>query len=112
MALTGRVNMRVTDDELLELRTKADISGLSVSEYARRCVLGRRIAAKTDIRLLSELRKQGGLMKLIHNETRGAYSRQTAEAIQALTSCARTLERRIRSDWESPSETPGQSEQL
>ena len=34
-------------------------------------------------------------MKLIHNETRGTYSRETAETIQALGSCARTLERRI-----------------
>ena len=50
---------------------------------------------KTDLRVLAELRRLGGLLKHIHNETRGMYSARTAEAIGALTACARELERRV-----------------
>ena len=50
---------------------------------------------KTDLRVLTELRRLGGLLKHIHNETRGMYSARTAKAIGALTACARELERRV-----------------
>ena len=45
------------------------------------------------------------LLKHIHNETRGAYSDLTAEAIQALTAYARSLERTAGSDCKNPVET-------
>lgn len=117
--LTGRINLRVTEQELSDLKQQAEIAGLSVSEYVRRRALGRRVvgSSKTDIHVLSELRKLGGLLKLVHNETRGAYSQKTAEAIQALTSYARhlereILEREITRDRENTAEEARRQEQL
>lgn len=95
--LEGRFNVRVTLPELLSVKEQADISALSISEYVRRRVLGRQVKSKLDLRVLAELRKLGGLMKHLHNETRGAYSDKTAEAIQALTSYARQLEKGLNS---------------
>lgn len=112
--LTGRINLRVTEEELSDLKEQAEVAGLSVSEYVRRRALGRRVvgSSKTDLHVLSELRKLGGLMKLVHNETRGAYSERTAEAIQALTSCARKLEGSIARDRENTAEEARRQEQL
>lgn len=102
-----RVEVRFTQEEYNRAAEKAMGAGLSFSEYVRRCVLNRRIASKVELRTLSaernilaELRKQGGLMKLIHNETRGTYSQETAETIRALGSCARVLERKIHESQE------------
>lgn len=101
-----RVYARITASEYLELQEQADAAALSLSEYLRRRLFGRRVVPKTDLRVLSELRRLGGLLKNIHNETRGAYSDLTAEAIQALTAYARNLERAAGNDCKNPVETP------
>lgn len=100
-----RIYARLTVDEYADLKEQADASALSLSEYVRRRVFGRRVVPKTDLRVLAELRRLGGLLKNIHNETRGAYSDLTAEAIQALTAYARSLERTAGSDCKNPVET-------
>jgi hypothetical protein len=88
-----RIGLRVTEAERAEIAEQAEASRLTVSEYVRRRILGRRIVPKTDLAVLAELRRLGGLMKHVHLETRGAYSELTANAIRALEACARTLER-------------------
>lgn len=90
-----RIYARLTDKEYADLKEQADVAALSVSEYIRRMVFARRVVSKLDLRVLAELRRLGGLLKLVHNETKGAYSQKTAEAIQALTSYARGLERSL-----------------
>jgi hypothetical protein len=49
------------------------------------------VASKADLAVLAELRRLGGLLKHIHNETRGAYSALTAQAIRDLSAYARAL---------------------
>ena len=83
-----RIYARLTVDEYAA-------SALSLSEYVRRRVFGRRITSKVDLRVLAELRRLGGLMKHVHNETGGIYSEDTRDAIQALTACARGIERKL-----------------
>ena len=107
-----RIYARLTEEEYSNLKAQADVAAISLSEYVRRRIFERQVASKLDLRTLAELRRLGGLVKHVFSEGGGAYSELTRDALQALTSCARTLERRIRSDWESPSETPGQPEQL
>ena len=87
-----RIYARLTDEEYADLQAQADGAAISLSEYIRRRIFARRVVSKLDLRVLAELRRLGGLLKLIHNETKGAYSQKTAEAIQALTSYARGLE--------------------
>ena len=90
-----RIYARLTDEEYADLQEQADVAAISLSEYIRRRVFARRVVSKLDLRVLAELRRLGGLLKLVHNETKGAYSQKTAEAIQALTSYARGLERSL-----------------
>ncbi|MEY3786648.1 MAG: hypothetical protein RLZ75_855 [Pseudomonadota bacterium] len=60
------------------------MAGLSMSELVRRRYFGKPIIANADNIMIKELRRTGGLLKLIHNESKGAYSNQTAEALNVL----------------------------
>jgi hypothetical protein len=88
-----RIGLRVSEEERREMEEQAEASRLTVSEYIRRRVLGRRIVPKADLAVLGELRRLGGLLKHIHLETRGTYSELTANAIRALEAYARKVER-------------------
>ena len=58
------VTIRVFPEEKKRLAAQAAIAGLSVSEYLRRRFFGGRpIIAKTDLAVVSELRRLGGLLK-------------------------------------------------
>jgi hypothetical protein len=50
----------------------------------RRRYFGRPIIANADAVMLKELRRIGGLLKHIHNESAGVYSKDTAGALVAL----------------------------
>ena len=78
------VKTRLSEGESQEVRDQAEISQLTVSEYIRQMVLGKRVAPQTDLTVLVELRRLGGLVKQAHLETRGTYSERTADAIRAL----------------------------
>lgn len=82
---TIKISLRVTEEEHKLFSDEADLCGLSISSFLRKRALGKCVAAKTDMRVLAELRRIGGLLKHIHNETKGAYSAKTAEAIREIT---------------------------
>lgn len=84
-------NIRLTPNERQTLVDEADACGLSLSAYIRQRSFGKRVAAKTDLRVIAELRRIGGLLKHIHNETKGAYSAKTAEAIREITRYVRQM---------------------
>ena len=63
--LTKNINIRVTQRERDAIQEQAEVSGLSISEYIRRRVYGRYIPSRIEKRMLSELRRQGGLLKYI-----------------------------------------------
>ena len=97
-ARTKRITVRFMVGEFNGLKEQVFASGLSIAEFARRRILGHAIASKMDFRVLSELRRLGGLVKHAFNETGDMYSRDTAETLHALTSCVRKLERFIAND--------------
>ena len=82
--LSAVVNVRLTTAEKAALKEAADLAGLSVSEYVRRRALGRAVLAQADAVTIKELRRLGGLVKHLHNEAGGVYSRETAGALVAL----------------------------
>lgn len=90
-ALTGRVNLRVTQSELDQLREEADMAGLSLSEMVRRRYFGMPIIARSDEVTIRELRRLGGLVKHLHNESKGAYAEEVTAAIRALTQAIEQL---------------------
>ena len=46
--------------------------------------LGRPVVSRTDATTIRELRRLGGLLKMVHVESGGAYSRETAAALASL----------------------------
>ena len=82
--LDAVINVRLTSAEKATLKEDADLAGLSMSELVRRRYFGRPIIANADAVMLKELRRLGGLLKHIHNQSAGAYSQATASAIAEL----------------------------
>ena len=78
------INVRLTATEKIRLKEDADLAGLSMSELVRRRYFGRPIIASADAVMLKELRRIGGLLKHMHNENAGIYSKDTTGALVAL----------------------------
>ena len=57
--------MRLTPKEKIRQDERANITGLSASEYMRRRIFDGTIVAYTDLKIIGELRRIGGLPK--HN---------------------------------------------
>lgn len=88
---TKIIRVRMTETEYKDLMFRVEKSGLTLAEFIRRCASGRKIISRVEQNLVNELRRQGGLMKLIHNESGGAYSEKTAAAIEEMRSVVRAL---------------------
>ncbi|BBQ28318.1 hypothetical protein WP2W18C05_P30130 (plasmid) [Aeromonas sp. WP2-W18-CRE-05] len=83
----------LTAAEKAKLKEDADLAGLSMSELVRRRYFGRPIIANADAVMLKELRRIGGLLKHIHNESGGIYSKETAGALLAVKAYIERLSR-------------------
>ena len=82
--LTERLDVRVAPGEKARLRDMAAAGGLPVAELVRARALGRPVVSRTDAATIRELRRLGGLLKLVHVESRGAYRAETAAALGTL----------------------------
>jgi len=91
VALTERVTLRLASDEKDKLRLDADLAGLSVSEIVRRHYFGRPVIANSDLAMIKELRRMGGLINQLHIASAGAYSEQTSAAIDSIVKYIDTL---------------------
>ena len=89
--LDAIVNVRLTAAEKARLSEDAAAAGLTLSALSRRRMLGRRIVANVDEVVIRELRRLGGLLKLVHVESAGAYSERTDDALQAVKAAIETL---------------------
>ncbi len=79
-----RLTVRFAAEDIERIRADADMAGLTTSEFVRRRALGNAIVPHTDRTMLNELRRIGGLLKHVHNESGGTYSKDTAEALKVL----------------------------
>jgi uncharacterized protein (DUF1778 family) len=64
----SRFEMRLTASERVQLREDADLAGMSISEFVRRRTFGKAIHAATDLMMIRELRRLGGLQKYAMNK--------------------------------------------
>ena len=96
--LTENINIRLTLKERSKLNEQAEIAGLTVSEYVRRRICGVSIPSKLEKRMLSELRRQGGLLKFIFNESCGMYTEKIDNTLDSINSFIQNLERQIFDD--------------
>jgi len=91
--LDAVINVRLTAAEKARLKEDADLAGVSVSELVRRRYFGRPIVANADAVMLKEMRRLGGLLKHIHNESGGVYSKETAATLVAIKAYIERLSR-------------------
>lgn len=82
--LDAVVNVRLTTSEKDRLRLDAELASLSMSELVRRRYFGRKVVANTDVVMLKELRRIGGLLKHVHVDSGGLYSKDTAQALESV----------------------------
>ncbi|MEE4378014.1 MAG: MobB mobilization protein [Candidatus Competibacteraceae bacterium] len=83
--LDAVINVRVKRSEKAQLKENARLAGLSISALVRRHSLNRKVIADVDMVMIRELRRLGGLVKHIHNESSGAYQEQTATILDQLS---------------------------
>ena len=83
-ALTERLDVRVAPEEKEHLRRIAAGAGISVAQLIRARAFDRPVVSRTDATTIRELRRLGGLLKKIHLDRGGAYSRETAAALTEL----------------------------
>jgi hypothetical protein len=82
--LTARLDVRVAPAEKEQLGVIARDAGFAVAELVRLRALGRPVVSGTDATTIRELRRLGGLLKMVHVESGGAYRQQTAELLTML----------------------------
>jgi hypothetical protein len=65
------LSIRVTPDDYATIAEKAQGCGLPIAEFVRRCSLGRQTPARTDLQVINELRRLGGLQKHLCSQDDG-----------------------------------------
>ncbi|WP_434716333.1 plasmid mobilization protein [Paraburkholderia sp. A3RO-2L] len=87
---------RVTPEDALEIETKARKSGLTFSEYVRRCALGRRTAARYDIDAVEAITRLAESVGQLRNAVASGEAHFDAENFRLIgAECIRTLERMV-----------------
>lgn len=89
--LDVKVDVRLTSDEKARLQEDADLAGISMSALVRARYFGRPVIANTDLVTIKELRRLGGLLKLVHVESNGAYSKDTAAVLMELNEAIKAV---------------------
>jgi hypothetical protein len=82
--LDQRITLRLTSSEKAQLIEDANLAQLTVSELIRRRYFGKPILASTDAQTIRELRRMGGLLKHIWNESGATYNENIAPALLAI----------------------------
>ena len=85
------LNIHVAATERRAVLEQARACGLTVSSYCRSLILGRVVTSRADLSGVNELHRLGGLLKNIHNESRGAYSAATAAALHDVRTAIRRI---------------------
>lgn len=90
------VKCRCTDAEYAAINKKALAAGLTTSEYLRRTALNRRIVVRTDIRMMNELLRLGGLQKHLFTQMQSHMttdlSRQFSEVLTCIAHAINALD--------------------
>lgn len=82
--LDAIINVRLTTREKMRLQDDADTAGMSMSALVRAQYFRKKIIADADAVMIRELKRVAGSLRNIHNESNGAYSKDTAAALDVL----------------------------
>ncbi|HEY2452189.1 MAG TPA: plasmid mobilization protein MobA [Scandinavium sp.] len=90
------IQLRSTEAEAEAIKKKATAAGLTTSEYLRRSALNRRIMVRTDIRMMNELKRLGGLQKYLYTQMQATMttelSRQYSEVLSGIVTAINALD--------------------
>jgi len=90
---TSRVEVRMTQEEKETATENAKQAGLGLSTFMRELAVGRKVHSKADAQIINELRRLGGLVKHIHNQTDGVNSKETAAVLVELVDAIKRVGR-------------------
>lgn len=79
-----RVGVRLTPSEHARLTEQADINGVTLSAWVRGKVVGSTLRSRVDSKAISELRRQGGLLKHLVLESTRVDRKQVAELLRTI----------------------------
>ena len=81
---SGMLKIRVTPEDEAEIRSRAEKSCLSVSDYVRRCATGRRVDTRYDVDTILALRDAVSEMRALRVDPRTSLSdEEVRDALQA-----------------------------
>lgn len=90
------IQLRCTEAEADAIKNKALAAGISTSELLRRSALNRRIMVRTDIRMMNELKRLGGLQKYLYSQMHETMttelSRQFSEVLSGIVFAINALD--------------------
>jgi hypothetical protein len=92
--LDQRITIRLSRAEKDQLTEDANLAGLTTSELIRRRYFGKPIIAATDAAMIRELRRVGGLLKHIFNQSGNTYRIETGNALSEVKDCIQRLANR------------------
>lgn len=85
------VNVRLSAKEKALLQTEAEMTGLTMSTLVRRRCLGHRVIPRSDLQVINELRRLGGLLKVVNLETEFRAGAEVSAALQAIRAYIESL---------------------
>lgn len=85
------VNVRLSAREKARLLADAQNAGVTMSTLVRRRYFGRNVIAKTDVKMMAELRRVGGLLKAINLQTNFRGGPELSAALRAVRVCIERL---------------------
>lgn len=88
--VTKALSFRVSESERANIRASAANCAMTVGEYCRRQTLNKTIKHRFDVDAIAELRRQGGLLKHLHNLGVG-HEEETAKAVKAISALIDTF---------------------
>jgi hypothetical protein len=105
--MTTRIAGRCTPDEKRDIAQRAEAAGITTSRFLIHAALGRAIRPVTDLKVINELRKLGGLIRHDHNQIEGharPYSLERAELMNELRRAIQRIGRDIHVEDQSDEE--------
>jgi hypothetical protein len=91
--LDQRITIRLTQTEKNQLIEEADLAGLTTAELIRRRYFGKPIITATDRATIRELRRIGGLLKHIFNQSDSNNQKVGTEILTTLNELKECIKR-------------------
>jgi hypothetical protein len=99
------IGVRLDESEYGKIRTESEKIGVTLSAYIRSKATRGFIQipryARLDNEQVGQLSKLGGLLKKVHTESDGAYSKKTADALNEIYLILTEMRRRLENDRET-----------